>query len=194
MLPNIQPISQSLYAQETKLGWVLSGSWEQTENTFFKPINYSFLCKSDTPDRLCHILWDLDVVGVNVNEVSFDASKDPVFKNFEESVFFEDGRYTVSLPWKSGMQHRLESNLPSAVSRANSLAKKLSKDQSLSDKYDKVLSEWESLGIIHQISEDEPSENSVFYLPHRPVLREESVTTKVRPVFDISAKDRNGFS
>ena len=33
-----------------------------------------------------------------------------------------------------------------------------------------------------------------FYIPHRPVIRESSVSTKVRPVFDASAKGFNGLS
>ena len=34
----------------------------------------------------------------------------------------------------------------------------------------------------------------VFYMPHRPVIKESSVSTKVRPVFDASAKGFNGLS
>ena len=36
--------------------------------------------------------------------------------------------------------------------------------------------------------------NPVFYLPHRPVVRADSTSTKVRPVFDASAKGVNGVS
>jgi hypothetical protein len=34
----------------------------------------------------------------------------------------------------------------------------------------------------------------VFYMPHRPVLKESSMTTKIRPVFDASARGYNTFS
>ncbi|GFN98535.1 hypothetical protein PoB_002504100 [Plakobranchus ocellatus] len=34
----------------------------------------------------------------------------------------------------------------------------------------------------------------MFYLPHRPVVREESTSTKIRPMLDASAKGPNGVS
>ena len=34
----------------------------------------------------------------------------------------------------------------------------------------------------------------VYYLPHRPVVRLNSSSTKIRPVFDASAKGPNGLS
>ena len=34
----------------------------------------------------------------------------------------------------------------------------------------------------------------VYYMPHRPVVKESSLATKVRPVFDTSAKGYNGVS
>ena len=36
--------------------------------------------------------------------------------------------------------------------------------------------------------------NPVFYLPHRPVIKEASESSKIRPVFDASAKGSNGIS
>ncbi|GFO10300.1 gamma-tubulin complex component 4 [Plakobranchus ocellatus] len=52
----------------------------------------------------------------------------------------------------------------------------------------------EKAGMIKEVSKCEKSEGPIFYLPHRPVVREDSTTTKVRPVFDASAKGYNGIS
>ena len=60
-----------------------------------------------------------------------------------------------------------------------------------------VFKEWEENGIIEEVPPEErklPKERKVFYLPHRPVIREESISTKIRPVFDGSATNRNGLS
>jgi hypothetical protein len=41
--------------------------------------------------------------------------------------------------------------------------------------------------VIIQAVPDESEEG--YYLPHRPVLKEASLTTKMRPVFDASARE-----
>ena len=43
------------------------------------------------------------------------------------------------------------------------------------------------MGIVEEAPERPPGER-VFYMPHKPVIKESAVTTKVRMVFDASAK------
>ena len=43
-------------------------------------------------------------------------------------------------------------------------------------------------GIVEKVPDGETGEGRVFYLPHKSVVREEAVTTKVRIVFDASAR------
>ena len=53
---------------------------------------------------------------------------------------------------------------------------------------------WDN-GIIEEVPREESVGcGPVFYMPHRPVIRESSVSTKVRPVFDASSKGFNGLS
>ncbi|GFX74663.1 integrase catalytic domain-containing protein [Trichonephila clavipes] len=53
------------------------------------------------------------------------------------------------------------------------------------DDYKVVFKEWEELEIIEKI--EQKGENSHF-LPHRPIVKSDSITTKIRPVFDASAR------
>jgi hypothetical protein len=53
--------------------------------------------------------------------------------------------------------------------------------------YDEVLVNWLQEGIIEDISMSQWDEGH--YLPHKPVVKE-SGTTKVRPVFDASFRER----
>lgn len=67
------------------------------------------------------------------------------------------------------------------------------------DEYEKVFKEWEALGIIEQVKDkrDEmtgKNEMIGHYLPHHAVIKSTSITTKIRPVFNASARDRNSNS
>ncbi|XP_054260019.1 uncharacterized protein LOC128984704 [Macrosteles quadrilineatus] len=60
--------------------------------------------------------------------------------------------------------------------------------------YDLVLKDWLTKGIIERVTDEnilQPLKSH--YLPHRAVVKEGS-TTRIRPVFDASAKDINGYS
>ena len=54
------------------------------------------------------------------------------------------------------------------------------------DKYDEIIQEQLKMGLVERVPE-EPNER-VFCIPHKPVKRETSTTTKLRIVFDTSAK------
>ena len=54
------------------------------------------------------------------------------------------------------------------------------------DKYDEIIQEQLKMGLVEGVPE-EPNER-VFCIPHKPVKRETSTTTKLRIVFDTSAK------
>ncbi|GFT00588.1 integrase catalytic domain-containing protein [Trichonephila clavipes] len=53
--------------------------------------------------------------------------------------------------------------------------------------------EWESMNIIERVPEIELN-NKCHYVPHRPVIKLNSQTTKVRPVFNASASQRGKLS
>ena len=70
-----------------------------------------------------------------------------------------------------------------------SLRRRLNKNPELCKNYYDIFKEYESSKIIERVPTDEASEpGKVHYLPHRAVIRQDKVTTKVRPVFDASAK------
>ncbi|GFN98662.1 pao retrotransposon peptidase superfamily [Plakobranchus ocellatus] len=94
------------------------------------------------------------------------------------------------------MKDRLMSNVKAAHKRLYALDRKLSSDPELNDKYHKVFIHLEKQGTIEEIPSEgwTHSEHPIFYLPHRPVVREESTSIKNPPVFDARAKGENGVS
>ena len=106
-----------------------------------------------------------------------------------------DDRYEVALPWKQGFRDKLLNNEKLARSRLSHLSKKSERDLVLKTRYNSAIKdEWDN-GIIEEVPREESVGcGPVFYMPHRPVIKESSVSTKVRPVFDASAKGFNGLS
>ena len=66
----------------------------------------------------------------------------------------------------------------------------------LLEDYSQVFAKWEANAVIEEVPPHElhTEERPVFYLPHRPVFKSESTSTKVRLVFDSSATDDNGLA
>ncbi|XP_035205512.1 uncharacterized protein LOC118180543 [Stegodyphus dumicola] len=78
-----------------------------------------------------------------------------------------------------------------AVKRLASTVKRL-KAEKLYDAYGEVFSEWEREGVIEEVPKSE-IDVTCHYLPHRHVVKENS-TTRIRPVFDASAKQKGSPS
>ena len=75
------------------------------------------------------------------------------------------------------------------------LDRKLSKNPELQTGYDAALEQMESEGVICEVPPDQVNScNMTYYMPHRPVVKPGSVSTKIRPVFDASARGPNGVS
>ncbi|GFX02941.1 DUF1758 domain-containing protein [Trichonephila clavipes] len=98
-----------------------------------------------------------------------------------------DGRYEVKLPWKCNSEN-LPSNKELTWKRHLRMRNKLRNGKFFED-YKSVFRQWEDLNIIVRVPEVELN-NECHYLPHRPVIKLDSATTKIRPVFDASAREK----
>ena len=70
---------------------------------------------------------------------------------------------------------------------------RLAKDEMLVQKYDQIFQDQIKAGMIEEVNKEGLAGN-VTYLPHKEVIRNESTTTKVRILFDVSAKLKNEVS
>ncbi|XP_015118162.1 uncharacterized protein LOC107041872 [Diachasma alloeum] len=110
-----------------------------------------------------------------------------VLTRFRATTCFDAfARYEVLLPWKES-HPPLQNNRATAERRLENTRKKLINDKLLED-YEKVFDECISEGIIETVPKDE-LDNVAYYMPHRHVVKEGS-TTRIRPVFDASARDK----
>ncbi|GFV45767.1 integrase catalytic domain-containing protein [Trichonephila clavipes] len=89
-----------------------------------------------------------------------------------------------------GHTQELNDNFSVAEKRVKSLTRRFIRDPTLYIQYSEILKEYESQGIIERVLETEkPTDRAVFYLPHQAVFRQESLTTKMRIVFDASSHE-----
>ncbi|XP_055932854.1 uncharacterized protein LOC129962879 [Argiope bruennichi] len=103
--------------------------------------------------------------------------------HFLNTVHLVDDRFEVDLPWLED-HPPLPDYFDLAKGRLNKTVKCL-KTESNYEAYENVFREWLEEGVIEEVAKNDQA--SVHYLPHRAVIKENS-TTKIRPVFDASAK------
>ncbi|GFW00407.1 integrase catalytic domain-containing protein [Trichonephila clavipes] len=71
----------------------------------------------------------------------------------------------------------------------------MQRDKVLYSEYCKVLKNYLDVGIIEKVTNPFiPTLNPVFYLPHQVIIKNESLTTKLRLVFDASAHEEKQLS
>ena len=180
---------EGLTAINSKLGWLLSGPFNEEEKNIEVELDKSHVMKVevlvDTDDNklenLVEKFWNLDTLG-------FSKVEPAVYDKFMVSVRFINGRYEVSLPFGENRPF-IEDNYNLSEKRLISLKNKLDKDENLLKIYDEVIKEQLESGVVESAN-CEPTVGGVTYIPHRAVIRSDRKTTKVRIVFDASAKNK----
>lgn len=176
-------------AVHTRLGWILSGpvpSPETEQSSVSLITTHTLRVDSrqlaETLDDTLRSFWDLESLGIKDSEQS-------VFEKFKENIAFKEGRYEVSLPWKE--QHPLlPDNYLLSVKRLHGLLRRLQQNPSILQEYDRVIQNQLKEGIVEKVEETRATAgvNKVHYLPHHAVVRQDKQTTKLRIVYDASAK------
>ena len=82
---------------------------------------------------------------------------------------------------------KLPTNVNVARPRFQSLLKRLERQPALLETYHQIIEDQMEQGII-EIAPTEPDGKHEHNIPHKPVVREQAESTKVRIVYDASAK------
>ena len=178
-----------MIAIESKFGWLLSGpvqnesNHENDLNTLCQRIEIMPVEESKL-DNLLTKFWE-------INKIPEESDRnDDIIIKFRKTTRFNKvtGRYNVRLPWKLN-KHDLPTNLILSKRRLNSLLNSLNKkDPGLIQKYNEQLLEQVNLGFIEKVRNLNLHEGNLHYIPHFPVFKTDSATTKMRIVYDASAR------
>ncbi len=177
---------QGLAALPTQLGLCLSGQLQSSD----PPLALiATIPPTDLHEDLSK-LWELDRVPESPKMSSEDQR---VIKEFNQTYSLRDGRFSVSLP-RVPMPPQLGESRRQAISRLLQNEKSLARKGKL-DAFQSAVREYVELGHAHLISRHQLQPPvSHFYLPVHGVFKESSTTTKVRAVFDASARTSSTFS
>lgn len=178
--------------QSTVFGWIISGPFSKTINHNLNKASCNLAINNDLNFNL-ERFWKIEETQNNAKLSVEDQICENSYKNTTERD--SNGRFVVDLPIKENSGTFGES-VTNAVKRLYAMERKFGKNDEFKQKYIEFMQEYETLGHMSKIN---PSEyfkfnSNSFYLPHHGVLNEDSLTTKLRVVFDGSCKSANGLS
>ncbi|XP_015124137.1 uncharacterized protein LOC107046130 [Diachasma alloeum] len=179
-------------AQQTIFGWIISGT---VCCTSCKPQTSLTAVRESSSEQLLDLLKRFWVQEEPPSHENMELGPEELEceEHFQRTHTRESsGRYVVRLPLKTTPSALGESR-KHALQLLNRTSTKLSSNPSYGKLYKDFINEYEALGHMKRVLEaSEPS--PVFYLPHHGVLREDSITTKLRVVFNGSSKTSSGVS
>ena len=184
-------------ALESCLGWILSGPVYDCPASASTEVNLTdthvltLASNERGEERLLEQqvanFWNLESIGISKDELS-------LYETFQDEIEFINGRYQVGLPWKQD-HPVLPDNYALCKRRLQSTLAKLKANPPLMNDYRQIMKDQEERGIIERVEpHQEALVGKVTYLPHHPVVRKDKETTKVRIVYDASAKNQHGIS
>lgn len=184
----------NIIIRDTQLGWLVSGSVSEL-NCFSATVKSDpqdsnsnksvFESLNDTLKRF----WEVEELPNQRNFTSEEKLCEHIFHN--TTVRTDSGRYSVSLPFKDRIDGFVNMRTI-AMSRFSQLERKLLRNPDLSRDYVKCMEEY--IELNHMSPVNPVDFQDAYYIPHHCVIKASSTTTKLRVVYDASAKDSNSQS
>lgn len=184
--------------QETLFGWICSLAILQGEG----PINsVNLVTQLEDLNELIPKFWRLEEL-TTIRTLTVEEKESE--QHFRQTMArTQAGRYLVKLPFRNNSLVQLGESKALALNRFLSLERRLSKNPQLYKKYTEFMQEYIRLG--HMEVADRQIETRGFqgrgenfgrnyYIPHHPVINDNSRMTKLRVVFDASMKTTTGIS
>ncbi|KMQ84479.1 gag-pol polyprotein precursor, partial [Lasius niger] len=181
---------QEPVAQQTTLGWILSGTINLTSEA--RCIR-THQCHGDAdlPD-LVQRFWRQEEVNPTAAPLSADEleAEDHFVRTHYRN---KDGRYVVRLPLKSPLSD-LTATRRSAVRLLEQMERRFAGDTQFGRLYRDFMREYEVLGHMSPAPPALAAARPGCFLPHHGVRRESSSSTKLRVVFNGSSRVPSGES
>ena len=182
-------------AVNSKFGWVASGPTlergEKSDTSMANLVIEKIGSQNPYPDnendselsRALRKFWDIESLGI---QDKVDRTRDSEFLSdirFEET----EGRYEIQLPWKNSCAPKSDGYMMCSR-RLFQLHSRLKKDEPLLREYEQTIRQQIESKIVQECEESQDPEDCSHFLPHHGVIKQDRQMTKLRVVFDGSAK------
>ncbi|XP_030762927.1 uncharacterized protein LOC115887597 [Sitophilus oryzae] len=183
--------------QDTKLEWLVSGPINLLPSN---PQHTNSLKCTDLNNDLqnsLQLFWNSQETTEQMPKTQYSLEDTECENHFKATTRRDSfGKFIVSLPLKTNVS-KLGDSFQIALKRFYNLEQKLNKNPNLKQSYCDFISEYKTLGHMSEIvsnSIENPLSYPPYYLPHHCVEKSDSLTTRLRVVFDGSASSSSGIS
>lgn len=182
--------------QFSYLGWIIGGPapiGRASEQSAL--LSVALFSSTMDINEIIPKFWSLEEPPKNAVVAPEDKLCESIFENTTRHL--PGGRFQVDIPFSKGdIYNRLGDSFSIAFRRLRSLEKRLSKDHDTFLRYKEFIDEYVRLGHAKYVSLSHPlaEPQRRNFLAHHGVFREQSISTKLRVVFDASMKTSSGMS
>ncbi|XP_008179879.1 uncharacterized protein LOC103308385 [Acyrthosiphon pisum] len=177
-----QPIALS-----TAFGWVLMGTTSDTPTK----MSVTMFATTESVDRTLQRFLEVEDVPTVVKSSPDEEECGRIYTTTTSRQ--PCGRYIVHLPFKQNPPVLGDSG-DQAAQRLFQLEKRLEKSPELRNEYNEAMRDYLRTRHMSKVNPTLADSQTSYYIPHQAVIRPESSTTKMRIVFDASAKTSSGKS
>ncbi|XP_058817118.1 uncharacterized protein LOC131680419 [Topomyia yanbarensis] len=181
---------------DTVFGWVVSGKCVNSSN---QSVNCYMATASENLEDILERFWKVES---SEDQPPWSKEEQDCEAHFVKTHGrLQDGRYIVRLPKHIHFDRMVGESKTMALERFSKLEKRLERNPEMKNQYHAFVKEYVDLGHMKLLKEEELKADmdkagslKGYYLPHHVVVKESSTTTKVRVVFDGSARTDSGFA
>lgn len=143
--------------------------------------------------NLFHRFWEVEEIS-SLNTSALSVEEQECEKHFQSTVTRDSqGRYVIRLPFKQS-NDKLGESRSKAIRLMTNLSNKFTTNPNYAQAYSEFISEYKRLRHMQLVSSSQPEPCHAYYLPRHGVLRNHSLTIKLRVVFNRSSRTTSGCS
>ncbi|XP_049548037.1 uncharacterized protein LOC125959266 [Anopheles darlingi] len=193
LLPGMGRTERGLTIQNSVFGWLVGGLLRQDAAQKVRSYPCGVATVEDDLRKCIERFWEVEDASLPWNPGTPSATAPELEAFFRDTTSLApDGRYVVKIPLR-GELSELGDSYQHGVRRLLALERKLERHSSTYDDYRAFMREYIELGHMTLVA-PEDAKRVRYVIPHSCVVKPESSTTKLRVVFDASAKSITGVS